>query len=123
MPLPQGEAGQEHGPGAHRAKNGGTRPAQRVGSDEAVDDAQEAATGKKQAGHVDAGVDAVAFLESRHGQGQDDETNRHVEPEDPVPGDAVDHRSADNRTQSHPQTADARPDAQGDAAPPGGKCL
>ncbi len=64
-------------------------------------------------------------LSSRRSEGEGDhgEPDGHVEPEDPVPGDAVDHRAADHRPERDAEAADPRPDPQGDPPASCGECL
>ena len=64
---------------------------------------------------------AVALDQDAAGDGDQGEADRHVDPEDPVPGEAVDDGAADQRAEGDAEAADAGPDAERDAALAGGK--
>ena len=91
--------------------------------DRSVDDAEEPAGGEHQPGDVKPAVGAAALAEAEDRQGTDHQPDRHVDPEDPVPGEAADHRPADDRAEGDTEAADARPDAEGQPPPAGGKRL
>jgi hypothetical protein len=60
-----------------------------------------------------------------HGRGQHhgDDADRHVQPEDPVPVEALDDRAADDRADRDAEAADAAPDADRGRAHPIGDRL
>ena len=91
------------------------RPTVRVAVHEAPDDPEQSQPTEHHARHVERLVVAAGLAQLR-GEGEQDEADRHVQPEDPVPGDALDDRAADERPHSHGEAGDARPGAERDSA-------
>ena len=92
----------------------------RVAADDAVDDAEEAGAGERDAREVEPPRRAVALLQLAHGERGEDEADGHVEPEDPLPADALDDGAADERAERDAEAAHAGPDAEREAALLGG---
>ena len=69
-----------------------------------------------EAGQVQAALGAVALLEPACGGGSERDSDRHVDPEDPVPGAELDHGAADERAERDGDPADPRPDAERETA-------
>ena len=65
----------------------------------------------------------MALGEPRKGERHEHDPDRHVDPEDPVPGGGLDDRAADERTERDGDSADSRPHADGDAAALRGESL
>ena len=99
---------------ARRARGAG--PAERLRAHEAEDDAEQAAGTERKAAQVERAVWAAALGQPARGQRSEREADGHVDPEDPVPGDALHDGAADERAERDGDAGDARPDADGDAA-------
>src|ERR671915_334563 len=59
----------------------------------------------------------VALGQPPAGERQQRDADRHVDPEDPLPRDAVDHGAADQRPEGDGEAGDPRPGADRQAAP------
>ena len=95
-------------------------PALVVAADEAPDDPEQAGAGEAEAAEVElAGGPCVSSSRS-HASGASSEADRHVDPEDPVPGDPLHDGAADERAERDRKTADAAPGAERNPAPLGG---
>ena len=92
------------------------RPAELCAADDAVDDAEQAEPAEREAGQVELVGRAVGLAQAAAGERGEHEADRHVEPEDPVPGDAVDDGAADERAERDAEAGDARPGADREAA-------
>ena len=96
-------------------------PAVGVAAHDAVDDPEEPCRREHQPDRVEALARAAALHEEQARRRQHEQADRHVEPEDPLPGDAVDDGAADERAERDRETGDARPDAERDPSALGGK--
>src|SRR5439155_23691090 len=101
----------------HRRDHAEARPAVRVAADEAPDDAEQPRACQPVARQVERGVAATRLLQPLEGERSEHESDRDVEPEDPVPGNTVDDRPADERANRDREPADASPDPQRETAP------
>ena len=101
-------ADQQDGADRERRDDLRARPAVRVPVDETPDEPEHAAAGEHEPRQVERLVRAVALLEHER-QRQDDQADRHVQPEDPLPGDPIDDGAADERAGCDGQAGDARP--------------
>ncbi|MBL7258431.1 tetratricopeptide repeat protein [Actinoplanes sp. LDG1-01] len=111
--LPEDERGQQRGPADQHGEDAARRPAAFGAVDHAPDDQQHAGRGEQQAEGVELAGAAAGLAE--HGQGQHDghDADGDVQPEDPVPVQALDDRAAHDRADRHAEAADATPDPHG----------
>ena len=100
-------------------KHGRTGPAVVVPAHHAEHDPEQPQAGQGHAGQVQAGRRAVALAEPRPRDREERQADRHVQPEDPLPGGALDHGAADERPDGDGETAHCSPCAEGEAAPGG----
>jgi len=110
--LPGDERGQQHSARGDRRDDLGRAPAHRVAAHDAVDDAEQAGRGERQAGQVQRAGRAVALAQAARGERREREADRDVEPEDPLPRDPLDHGAADERAERDAEPADTGPDAE-----------
>src|SRR5206468_9337179 len=110
-PLDADEGDQEDGAADQAAEDGRAGPAERLGLDEAEDDAEGSARGESESPEVEVGVGSPALGQAESGQRDQDDADRDVDPEDPVPGDPFDDGPADDRSEGDGAAADARPHA------------
>ena len=103
------------------AEDLGRAPARAVPAHDAPDHAEQAARREHEPERVEAFARAVALGQEGARERQDDDPERDVQPEDPLPGDAVDDGAADERPERDREPRDARPDAERDAAALGGE--
>ena len=92
------------------------RPAVLVAAHQAPDDAEQAGAHQGEAAQVERLVGALALGQAEEGDGQQGDADGHVQPEDPLPGEAFHDGAADDGAEGHGQTGGAAPDAQGQAA-------
>ena len=114
--LPRDERRDEGEADDERSDDLGRGPADRVAADERPDDPEEARADEPDAGQVDAAERALRLVEPQQCERQEHEAERNVQPEDPVPGDAVHDGAADERPERDREAADAAPGAEEDAA-------
>ena len=76
------------------------------------DDGEQAAGREGEAGQVEPTVRAVRLLQLPERERDQDEPEGHVQPEDPLPGDALHDRAADERAERDGEAADATPGAE-----------
>ena len=100
----------------HRREDERARPAVRVAAHEAEDHAEQAEAHEGDAGHVEALGRPAALAQAARGEGQEQEPERDVEPEDPLPGQPVDDQPAEQRPDGDAEAAHAGPHAQGEPA-------
>ena len=74
-------------------------PAVVVGADQSPHDPDKAGAAQDQTGQIELGRRSARLLEAQEDERHEHQPDRHVEPEDPVPGDAADDRAADHRPQ------------------------
>ena len=110
------KATSEDDAGGDGAGDAEARPAVLVAAHEAPDDAEQAGADEAEAGQVERAVGALGLREPPPGDGQQDEADGHVEPEDPLPGQALDDGAADDRADGDGEAGDAAPDAEREAA-------
>ncbi len=92
------------------------RPAVPVAVDDPPDQPEHAAAREREAREVECLVGPGRLTKLRR-QRQEDQPDRHVQPEDPLPGDAVDDGAADERAHGDSEAGDAGPGAERDTAP------
>ena len=114
--FPADERGHEQRADHQRRQDGDAGPAVVVAADDAEHDAEQADAGQDQARQVEAGRRAAALGEPEPGDRQQRDADRHVQPEDPLPGRALHDGPADQRADGDGQAADGAPGAQGQAA-------
>src|SRR5438046_1244407 len=68
------------------------------------------------AGQVEPAFGAVGLLQPHQRERDQDQPEGDVEPEDPLPGDALNDRAADQRAERDGEAADAAPGAEREAA-------
>src|SRR5262249_16687448 len=110
--LPGDEARHEQRAGDYRQHDAEARPAVRVAAYQAPHDAEQADAREPQTPQGEAPVRPPRPPQLRVCERCENEADGHVEPEDPMPGDAVDDRAADERPDSDRETADASPDPE-----------
>ena len=103
-------------PTVEGADDAGARPAVSVAVDESPHDARASLRSRARGPGGRAPVGAGRLPELRR-QGQEHEPDRNVEPEDPLPRDAVDDRAADERAHGDGEARDARPGSERGTAP------
>src|SRR4029078_1883970 len=84
----------------------------RVPADEAPHDPEQPRARERDAWEIEPTGRAPALYETPQGKRDEDEADRHVEPEDPVPGDPLDDRAADERPEGNSQSPDTAPGAE-----------
>ena len=82
----------------------------------APDDSEQAGAREREARQVELAVRAVALLEPAQRERHEHDSDRDVEPEDPLPRDALDDRAADERPEGDREPADAAPCAEREPA-------
>ena len=82
---------------------------------ETPDEPEQAAACECEAGQVERLVGAVALVE-RPREREQHETDRHVQPEDPLPVDSLDDGPTDERARGDGEAGDPRPGAEGRTA-------
>ena len=110
---------EEHDARDQRGHDLRARPAARVGPDEAPHEAERGGGDEPDAGHVEPRLRAVALAQPRHAQRDRHEADRDVEPEDPLPREALDDRAAHERAERDSEAGDAAPQAEREPAPLG----
>ena len=112
--LPDHEPDEQRGPGHECRDDLGAAPAEVVAVDDAPHEGQQAGADQAEAGDVEAALRAVGLGQAEGGHRQDDEPDRDVEPEDPVPVEALRDGATDERTDGDGQTGDATPRTERD---------
>ena len=109
--LPGDEGRQQREPDARarRARSCSSSPAPAAHDPE--HEPEQADARERHAGQVEPVVGAEALAQRRARPRREQQPDRHVEPEDPVPGDALDDRAADHRAERDAEAADPAPDA------------
>src|SRR6185436_111264 len=87
-----------------------------IPADEAPHDPEQPRARERDAREIEPTGRAPALLEMAQGKRDEEEADRHVEPEDPVPGDPLDHRAADERPEGDRQSPDTAPGAEREPA-------
>src|SRR4029077_4371591 len=87
-------------------------PSDLVAANKAPDEAKQANAREGEPREVERVVGAARLTQAQCGKRDQDEPDRHVEPEDPLPGDALDDRAADERPDRDGQSADPAPRAE-----------
>ena len=114
--LPDDEPDEQGDPGGDRPDDLRAAPAEVVAVDDAPHEGQQAGADEAQARDVEPALGPVGLGQAGVGQRDDDEPDRHVEPEDPVPVEALGDRATDERPDGDGQTGDAAPGAERDRA-------
>jgi hypothetical protein len=83
-----------------------------VTTHDAEDDPKQTETGKDKPRQVKPGRRPAALRQSGDGRWQQRKSDRHVQPEDPLPRRAFDDSAADQRADSDRETADRAPGAE-----------
>ena len=116
--LPEHEQRQHDGTaGDRRSMISGLAPADLVAPHETPDDPEQADAGEADPRQVERVVRAAALAQAQRGERDQYEPDRHVQPEDPLPRDALDDRAADERADRHGEAADPTPGPEHEAAP------
>src|SRR5262249_45138674 len=76
--------------------------------------AEQTQAGQPQAGDVEIALGTERLIEPEEAEDDGDDADRHVEPEDPMPGDALGDRAADERADRDGKPADTAPGAERD---------
>src|SRR5262249_7107394 len=118
--LPENEQRYEHGAGRERDDDLGASPPDAVPADEAQDDSEEARTHEPKPRQDELRARPAAFLEPPPGERNEDEPDRNVQPEDPLPRDSLDDRAADDRAERDGKAADSAPRSEREPSPVGG---
>ena len=84
-------------------------PAEVVAVDDAPHDREQAGADEAEARDVEPTFGAVALGQAQRGERHHDEADRHVEPEDPVPVEALGDGATDDRSDRDGQAGDAAP--------------
>src|ERR1700693_6337156 len=92
------------------------RPSLLIGPDQAPDDREQAAAGNHQTAQVEMTVGAARLTQPDARQRRGQQADRDVDPEDPVPGDALDDGASDDRSDRDREATDASPGAERDPA-------
>jgi hypothetical protein len=121
-PLPGDEHRDEHEADRERRDHLGARPADGVRADEAPGQAEHAAAGEQEPAEVELWSRTEALREPGERERSQYQADRHVEPEDPVPVEAVDDGAADDRPCRNRETGDTAPEPDRGTALLGRKC-
>ena len=119
--LPEDECDEQRGPSEQCAENLRARPTRVVRPHEPPHEAQHARGDERDAAKVQSLRPTVALGEQSRGQCQGDETDRDVDPEDPVPVDALRDGAPHERTDRDRQAGEPAVDAHDQAATRRGK--
>src|SRR5262249_47587072 len=92
------------------------RPADGVAAHEAPDDPEQAGARESEPGQVESVRRAVRLAQAEERKRRQDESNRDVDPEDPLPGKPFHDRAADQRPDPDREAADAAPGAESETA-------
>lgn len=114
------ESADQRGTGDQPGEDRGAGPAVGVGADQPVDDAEEAAADQEGARDVEPGVRGVRLRQTQPGQRQQNQADRHVQPEDPLPGEVLGEAAADQGPAGDGKSGDGAEDAERHAAAGGG---
>src|SRR5262249_54083003 len=109
--LPGQERGDQDQAGGDEDDRLGAGPAEGAGPGQAPDQRGGPAADQGDAGQVDAGRRSAAVGELEAGQDGGGDPDGNVDPEDPVPVQALGDGTADQRAASDAQAGDAAPDA------------
>jgi hypothetical protein len=91
-------------------------PAELVAVDQAPHHGQQAAAREAQAGQIESSRWAAGLFEPERRQGDGDQADRYVDPEDPLPIQALGDRPTDERTDRDGEAGDATPCAERDGS-------
>src|SRR5439155_21274663 len=114
--LPRDERREQRQAGDDRAYDLQGCPTDLVAADEAPDDPDQAGAGEQQSAQIEAPARPVALVEPHERERDEQQPEGDVEPEDPLPGDAVDDRAADERAEGDGEPADSAPHAEREPA-------
>src|SRR6266511_2272543 len=117
--LPEDEQGDQHRAGADRAHDLETSPADAVTADEPPDDPEQTRAREPEAGQVELRARPPALVQAAPGERDQQQPDRDVEPEDPLPRHPLDDGAADERAERDREAADAAPCAEREPAPLG----
>ena len=92
-------------------------PARLVAAHDAVDEAEQPEAREHEAHDVGTQPGAEAVRQREQGQRDRDHADGHVDPEDRLPGPALDHGAADERPGRDAEAGDAAPDADRERTP------
>jgi hypothetical protein len=98
-------------------QHGQAGPAVVVPADHAEHDPEQPQARQDKAGQAQAARQAVALGEPDPREREHHDADRHVQPEDPLPGGALDHGAADQRPDGDGKTTHRSPRAEGETAP------
>src|SRR5439155_25596850 len=112
--LPDDESHEQDDADREGADDRRARPPELVRSDQAPDDGEQATAHEAEAGQVEPGRRAVRLAEAGPGHRDRDQPDRDVDPEDPLPGEALGDGAADERPDRDGETGDSAPRAEGD---------
>jgi hypothetical protein len=102
----------EHGGGAQKAKREGRGPGVVVGLDESEGQAEQGGCAQSRPDEIESTRVRVARLAHvREGDGETDNADRHVHPEDCRPVEHLDQQAAEHGPETKPEAGDRRPDA------------
>jgi AAA ATPase domain len=114
--FPCDESDQRGNPQTGCADDLRAEPPGGVAAHERPDDPEQTGAGEADAGQVDGLVGAVALGELGAGEGKGEKPDRDVEPEDPLPADALRDGAADERSDRDREALDPAPGAERGAA-------
>ena len=117
--LPGHEGDGQHHPARQGAQHLGAGPAGDVAPHQAPHDAQRPAGAQREAPQVEGGIGAVGLVHAGQDQRDGDQAQRHVDPEDPLPGQSLGDGAAHQRAAGRGHAHHALQDADGGAPPLG----
>ena len=106
----------KHEPRAERDDDLRRRPPLPVAADERPHDAEQTGAHQAETGQVEPRCGAVGLRQPAERERDQQQPDRHVEPEDPLPRQALDDGAADERPERDGEAADAAPRAERQAA-------
>ena len=115
-PLDRAEGAEHDDPEGEARQHLDTRPADRPTPDQPEDDPEQSHARRRDAGHVERPLVAVGLREAVPGEWDERDPDRHVDPEDPLPGKPLDDGTADEGSDRDREPAERPPDAEGDVA-------
>ncbi len=114
--FPDHEGDEEDSSADERSDDLEAVPADRVAADDPVDEPEEPEAGEQESHDVGPHAFAEAVRQREQHQGNRDDAERHIQPEDRLPVPALHDGASDKGTECDPEARDASPDADGGRA-------
>ena len=116
-PLDREEGAERDDPEGEARQHLDTRPADRPTPDQPEDDPEQSRARQSTTPATSSGrLVAMGLREAVPGEWDERDPDRHVDPEDPLPGKPLDDGTADEGSDGDGEPAEGTPDAEGDVA-------